>query len=242
MTKNAITIILPTYHEEKNIEQVINGIEKYVKTPHIIIIVLQDKKDPTIKVLTKIKNNVSNLTIIFTKDGKGMLKALKTGIDYAKSEIIVISMADLSDDPRDIDKMVSKINEGYDLVCASRYMKDGKHIGGPLIKGLLSRLGCLTLRTLTGIPTNDATNAYKCFRKKVMKDIQIESKEGFEMPLELAVKAYNLGYRITEVPTTWQDRMHGTSQFTLKSNIRYYIRWYFYGIKKKYLGYFLSLY
>lgn len=238
MRKTKLAIILPTYHEEHNIERVISGIEKYVTTPHRTIVVLQDKKDPTITVLSRIKHAYKNVETIFTRDGKGMLKALRRGIDYADAEIIVITMSDLSDDPKDIDKMIAKVNKGYDFVCASRYMKNGKHIGGPFIKGLLSRYGCLTLKYLTGLPTHDATNAYKCFKKNILKQITIESEQGFEMPLELTVKAYNKGFSITEIPTTWKDRDSGFSQFQVKNNMKYYLRWYVYGIRKKYERYF----
>jgi glycosyltransferase involved in cell wall biosynthesis len=232
MPKYRLSIILPTYHEENNIKKVITGIEKYVKTPHKTIVVLQDKNDPTIQALSLLRKNITSLEIIFTKDGKGMLKALKRGIKYAKSEIIVITMADLSDNPRDIDKMVAKINEGYDLVCGSRYMKNGKHLGGPFIKGLLSRIGCLTLKYITGVPTHDATNAFKCFRKSIMNKITIQSEEGFEMPLELTVKAHEKGFSITEIPTTWKDRVRGDSKFKTYTNLKFYLRWYLYGIKK----------
>jgi dolichol-phosphate mannosyltransferase len=235
MIKETVDIILPVYHEEENIEQVILGIDKYVKTPHITTLVLQDKKDPTIPVITKVRRKDKTIRIIYTQDGKGMLKALRRGITHSTSEIIVITMADLSDDPRDIDKMILKIKKGYDLVCASRYMKGGKHTGGPRIKGFLSYLGCKTLKLLTDIPTNDATNAFKCFRRGIINQITIESEEGFELPLELTVKAYTLGLKITEIPTSWKDRVKGNSQFTLLTNLKFYLKWYFYGVKKRYL-------
>jgi glycosyltransferase involved in cell wall biosynthesis len=172
------------------------------------------------------------MRIIYTDNGKGMLKALKKGFETSTSEIVVITMADLSDDPADIEKMVAKVDEGYDFVCASRYMPGGKHIGGPFLKGFLSYVGCKTLRFFTGIPTNDATNAFKCFRREVVRDMTIESKEGFELPLELAVKAYKKGFKITEIPTTWRDREKGKSKFMLWRNIWFYLRWYLYGVAR----------
>ncbi len=230
MQNYKLDIIVPTYFEQENIENVVKGIEKYVRTPHLINVVIQDKKDPTIPIVTQLKKTISPLRILYTDNGKGMLYALKTGMEKSKSPIVLITMADLSDDPRDIDKMVAKIDDGYDLVCAARYIKGGKHIGGPFIKGFLSYAGCKTLRFFTGIPTNDATNAFKCFKRTILKDIEIESEEGFALPLELVVKAYRKGFAITEIPTLWRDREKGRSKFSIWRNIGFYLRWYWYGI------------
>lgn len=230
MSAKKLDIIIPAYHEEDNITKVIRLIQKYVKTPHLITVVIQDRKDPTIKAINKIRKNIKHLRIIYTTDGIGMLNALKKGISASTQEIIVITMADLADDPRDIDKMFTKINSGYDLICGSRYMQGGSHSGGPLLKGMISKYGCLSLRLLSGIPTHDATNAFKCFRRSILKNIKLESKEGFELPLELCVKAYKKGYKISEVPTNWKDRVRGDSKFKLWNNLKYYLRWYFFCI------------
>lgn len=230
MKQYKLDIILPTYHEENNIEEVVGHIKKNVKTPHVITVVIQEKDDPTLKVLNKLKGSMTNLRIIFTKDGKGLLKALKAGFENSQSPIIAVTMADLSDDSTDIDKMVEKIDEGYDLVCGSRYMKGGKHLGGPKIKGLLSYTACKSLKILTGVPTNDATNAFKCFRRSVLDKINLESMEGFELPLELTVKAFAKGLKIGELPTIWRDRESGFSKFDIGGNMKYYMRWYLWGL------------
>lgn len=233
MTKQTIDIILPAYHEQENIQKVITNIEKYVKTPHEITVVLQDRNDPTLKIITKFKKEFKNLNIIFTKNGIGMLKALKEGFKQTKAPIITVMMADLSDDARDIDKMAEQINKGFDLVCASRYTKKGKRNGGPVIKGFLSYLACKSLSKLIGLPTQDATNAFKTFRRPLLKRFTLESKEGFELPLELTVKTFHTGGKITEIPTIWNDRKKGRSKFYLFKNIPLYLKWYKYGITQK---------
>jgi dolichol-phosphate mannosyltransferase len=233
MAREQIDIILPAYHEQGNIKKVLAGIKNYVKTPHTINVVLQDKKDPTLQVVENLQKTTKNLNVIFTKNGKGMLKALKEGFKQTKSPIITIMMADLSDDPKDIDKMVGKIDKGYDLVCGSRYIHNGKRVGGPKIKGFLSYAACISLKKLIGLPTYDATNAFKCFRRSLLQKIVIESKEGFEMPLELTVKAFKKGFKITDVPTVWRDRDKGTSKFHLLRDIPLYLKWYMYGVFHK---------
>ena len=233
MPKHIVDIILPAYHEQENIEKTISQIEKFVTTPHRTTIVLQDKKDPTLQRIKNLQKHTKNIYVVFTKNGIGMLKALKEGFAQTKLPIITIMMADLSDDAKDIDKMVAKIHEGYDFVCASRYTTKGKRNGGPIIKGFLSYFACKTLSSLTGLPTQDATNAFKTFRRSLLKQVTIESKEGFELPLELSVKAFHIGMKITEIPTIWNDRKNGKSKFLLFKNIPLYFKWYRYGINKK---------
>lgn len=231
MKKSKIDIILPVYREEDNIERAIKGISTHTKTSHRILAIWQDKNDPTVPVLKRLSKKYKNLTLLESKEGVGMLKALKTGFKHAKADIIMIMMSDLSDNPKDIEKMIAKIENGYDVVCASRYMKHGKRIGGSKMKAFLSWFACVTLKIITDIPTKDATNAYKCFRQTVLKNIAIESTAGFELPLELVVKAYRKGYKITDIPTIWKERDSGKSSFKIFSWIPYYMRWYIFAIK-----------
>jgi glycosyltransferase involved in cell wall biosynthesis len=163
-----------------------------------------------------------------------MRQALTTGFRHVSSDIVIIMMSDLSDNPKQVDQMVKKISEGYDFVCATRYSSGGKRIGGSMLKAFMSWFACITLRMITGIPTSDATNAYKCFKRDLLEKVTIESKAGFEIPLELIVKAYRIGYQITEVPTVWRERETGSSSFKIFSWIPYYMRWYTAAITYRY--------
>lgn len=142
-------------------------------------------------------------------------------------------MADLSDSLEIVDDMYQKILEGYDVVCGSRYMKGGKQIGGPLLKGLMSRTAGISLHLLTGINTHDISNSFKMYSRKLLNNITIESNGGFELGMEIAVKAYSMGYKITEIPSTWRDRSNGESRFKLFQWLPKYLHWYFYALKNK---------
>lgn len=230
--RDKLTILLPVYHEEENIEKTITQIQKNVNTPHQIMVIYDTVKDPTVTVVRQLKMPRSRIVLQKNIYGRGIVQALKTGINKATSPILIIMMADLSDNPKDIDKMVKKIDEGYDLVCASRYLEKGRRLGGPIFKGLLSRLSCISLHVFTGIPTRDATNAFKAFRRDIFKDIQIESVGGFELPLEITVKAFVNGKKITEIPTIWRERESGNSKFKLFQWLPQYLKWYFYALRK----------
>ena len=108
--------------------------------------------------------------------------------------------------------MAGKIEQGYDIVCASRYMKGGVKTGGPLLKSFFSRLVCLSMCWLIKCPTHDITNAFKMYRKEILKNINIESA-GFAVSMQITLKAFFAGYRITELPTTWKGRVVGQSDF-----------------------------
>jgi hypothetical protein len=138
-------------------------------------------------------------------------------------------MADLCDESADIDKMYTTAeNECADIVCGSRYMTGGKQIGSPFLKGFLSRMAGLTLHYFAGMPTHDTTNNFKLFKKSFLQNQTIESTGGFEIALELTVKAFLQGYKIREIPTTWNDRVAGKSNFKLFAWLGNYLRWYFF--------------
>jgi len=230
-----LSIIIPVYNEAENIKKAIEKIEKEVKTPHKTLIVYDFSKDSTVPVVQKLQKKFSNLILVKNNIGskKGVINAIKTGFIQVKKGAIVVTMADLSDDPKTIDKMFNKLTKGYDIVCGSRYAKGGEKIGGPIIKSLLSRLSGLLTPVILGIPTKDVTNAFKMYNKKVLTAINIESKGGFELSMEIVIKAHAKGFKITEVPTVWHDRTDGQSRFKLIAWLPKYIHWYFWGVKKR---------
>jgi dolichol-phosphate mannosyltransferase len=134
-----------------------------------------------------------------------------------------------------IDTMIQMVEDGYDVVCGSRYMKGGRQIGGPLIKKSLSRLAGLSLYHLTGIPTHDITNSFKIYTKKVLNHIDIESDGGFEIGMEIVVKAHFAGFKVGEVPCIWRDRTAGESRFRLGRWLPKYLRWYRYALRQRWL-------
>ena len=166
--------------------------------------------------------------LVRNKYGRGALNAIKTGLEDAQTELIVVTMADLCDPPEVINDMVAAAErESADLVCASRYMKGGKQYGGPQFKGFLSHTAGLLLCWFARLPTHDPTNSFKLYRKSFLNTVKIESTGGFELGLELVVKAHLARRRIVEVPTTWRDRVAGRSNFKLWKWLPNYLKWFF---------------
>ncbi|MBF0297420.1 MAG: glycosyltransferase family 2 protein [Oligoflexia bacterium] len=231
-----IDIIIPVYNESANIYSALKLIKEKVEVPYNLFLIYDFEKDNTLPVAHSASQELA-MEIDFIKNNQGtkigVLNAIKTGLKASISPYAVVTMADLSDPPEVINSMYKKaIENNYDLVCGSRYMKGGKQIGGPLLKRNLSRLAGVSLRYLIRFPTHDVTNSFKLYGQKLLKSIELESKGGFEVGMEIAVKAYVAGFSISEVPTAWWDRTNGASRFLLFRWLPRYLKWYLWAILK----------
>lgn len=228
---NSLGIIIPVYNEGENIGKTLLAIKDRVKTPHRIYIVYDFEEDNTIPVAKEFHKNGTDIK--FVKNPVcGVVNALKIGFQEAKEDYILITMADLSDDYSVVNRMCKLMSEGYDIVCGSRYMRGGRQIGGPLLKRIISRIADVSLCYIAGLPTRDATNSFKLYRKSMLNSMEIESNGGFEIGIEIVVKAHFSGFKVTEVPCVWMDRQKGKSRFKLIKWAPKYLRWYFYAIKR----------
>lgn len=228
-----LSIVMPVYNEGDVIETTIRQVESAVKASHELLIVYDMDEDTTVPPVKKLQKKFANVLLVKNIYGKGALNALKTGLKKAHNEAVCVMMADLTDDPKVINAMMQEFESGADIVAASRYMKGGHQIGGPIVKQLLSRGAGLSLYFLAGIPTHDATNSFKIYSKKFLDKTKIESNGGFELGIELTVKAHFSGYKVTEVPTTW-TYLNKESRFYLKKWLPQYLKWYFLAFKKRY--------
>ncbi len=227
---------MPVYNEGKVISETIEKVEAAVGTPHELLIVYDMDEDTTVPPTKKLQKKYPSVKLVKNIYGRGALNALRTGLKKATGDAVCVMMADLTDDPKVLNAMIEKFDEGFDLVAASRYMRGGHQIGGPLIKQVLSRGAGLSLHYLIGIPTHDATNSFKLYRNNVLQKIKIESDGGFELGIELTLKAYFSGARVTEIPTTWTYEAK-ESRFMLKKWLPKYLKWYFLALGKRLMGY-----
>jgi dolichol-phosphate mannosyltransferase len=221
-----LSIVLPVYNEGEAVEPVLRALAAGVKTSHELVVVYDFDGDTTVPVIERLATELPALRGLRNDLGRGVLNAMKAGIAGTTSTYVLISMADGSDEPHVVDSMVALARDGADVVAASRYMRGGRQLGGPLIKRLLSRAAGLTLHWFGGVATHDPTNNFKVYSRPFLNSVTIESKAGFELALELTVKATLAGRRVAEVPTTWRDRAHGQSNFLLRKWLPQYLRWY----------------
>lgn len=223
-------IVIPVYNEKDNIGVTLSRIAKEIEEPHRIYIVYDMDDDDSLPVARGYEREGMEISFVKNEAG-GVVNALKKGLKTAREDYLLVVMADMSDDLAVVDKMISKMEQGYDLVCGSRYMTGGRQIGGPILKKALSRVVGLSLKYLTGLPTCDVTNSFKLYRKKIVDSFELESDGGFEVGMELVVKAHFGGFKVTEVPSTWLDREQGQSRFKILKWAPNYLKWYFLAIR-----------
>jgi glycosyltransferase involved in cell wall biosynthesis len=226
-------IVIPVYNEAENIGKTLTTLEENIATPHRIYIVYDFDEDNTLPVAQAFLEKGIDLTFV-KNPARGVVNAIRIGLKTAEQNYLLVTMADMSDDYSVVDNMCALMDEGYDVVCGSRYMKGGKQIGGPLLKKTISRLADVSLRYIAGLPTHDATNSFKLYRKSMLNTIEIESDGGFEIGMEIVVKAHFSGFKVAEVPCVWTDREKGKSRFRIIKWAPKYLRWYFYAVQKRF--------
>ena len=231
MAAISLAIIIPVYNEAGNIGKTLTAIKERVTTPHRIYIVYDFDEDNTLPVAREFLQKGMDLVCV-KNPVRGVVNAIKTGLHSAVEDYLLVTMADMSDDYAVVDSMIDLMAKGYDLVCGSRYMKGGKQVGGPKLKKFLSRMAGVSLYYIAGIPTHDVTNSFKLYRKTMLDSLTIESNGGFELGMEIVVKAHFAGFKVTQLPCTWTDREEGKSNFKLFTWAPKYLTWYFYALKR----------
>ena len=227
-----LSIVIPAHNEEENIAQVIEQVEGKIKFLFDLVVVNDHSTDKTAEIVAGLAKKFTNIILIENKLEPGFANAIKTGLTSAKTDVVVPVMGDLCDDLETIPVMFEKIIKGFDVVCGSRYIKGGRRIGGSKVKGFFSFFVGRTMSMFTGIPTRDVANAFKMYRKEVVDSINIEST-GFEISMEMALKAYFKGFKVTEVPTVWKEREKGKSTFKMLNLTPNYSRWYLWAMKMR---------
>lgn len=226
MTAPVLSMVMPVFKEGEAVEPVIRALTAGVGTTHEILVVYDFDEDPTVPVIERLGGELPTVRGLRNDLGRGVLNAMKAGISASRGEFVLITMSDGSDEPAIVDAMVARARAGADVVAASRYMRGGRQIGGPRLKRLMSRVAGLSLHWFAGVPTHDPTNNFKLYSKRFLDAVRIDSTAGFELALELTVKATIDGRRIDEIPTTWRDRTAGESNFKLRKWLPHYLRWY----------------
>jgi glycosyltransferase involved in cell wall biosynthesis len=232
-TAPQLSIVMPVYNEGEAVESVVRALAAEVRTPHEIVVVYDFDADTTVPVVARLAAEIPELRALRNDLGRGVLNAMKAGIAATTAPYVLISMADGSDEPGVVDAMMALARNGADVVAASRYMRGGHQLGGPLLKRLMSRTAGLTLYWFAGVATHDPTSNFKLYARRFLDVTTIESAAGFELALELTVKATLAGRYVAEVPTTWRDRTSGQSNFRLRKWLPHYLHWYVVAFRRR---------
>ena len=231
-----LSIVVPVYREGEAARATLETLAARAPIPHEILVVHDEPDDSTLPVIEDLRRAHPQIRAVHNTLGRGPAWAIRAGFQAARGEAVLVTMADASDEVDDVARMLARLEAGDDLVVASRYMPGGRQIGGPPLKNFLSRNAGRSLHALIGLPTRDPTSSFKLYRRSMLERLTLESDAGFELALEITVKAFLAGYRISEVPTTWRDRVEGTSNFKLARWLPRYLRWYGLALRKGWTG------
>ncbi len=213
-------IIIPTYNEKENIENIIRKIFS-LETQFNILIIDDGSPDNTAKIVKNMQNEFSNKLFIEERTGKlglgtayihGFKWALKNNYDF-----IFEMDADFSHDPKDLPRLLHACtNEGGDLAIGSRYVKGVNIVNWPMSRLLMSYFASKYVKTITGMPINDSTAGFKCYSRKVLEKINLDSIEfvGYAFQIEMKFKSWKYGFKIKEVPVIFTDRQEGSSKMS----------------------------
>jgi glycosyltransferase involved in cell wall biosynthesis len=232
------SIVVPVYNEAAGIAALCRELKSKLPGQYEVLICYDFPEDNTLPALAQVAeaDRPPRLRLIHNQLGRGVRYAIEAGMRAAAAPIVVVTMADLSDDYSNIEPMVQLAEQGVAVVCGSRYMRGGSQTGGPLMKRTLSRLAGITLYWFAGIGSHDATNSFKAYRKDFLARTPIESTAGFCLGLELTAKARFSGSGVGEVPAVWRDRSCGESRFQLRKWLPYYLYWYFWALGQRLRG------
>jgi len=221
-TAPRISVVIPARNEAARIGRALSRIFASVRSSCEVVVVVDDEDDPTWQEVQAWATAEPRVRCLVGEYGPGPANAIRFGIDQARAGVAVVTMADNSDDPRQIEPLAALVENGAAVAAASRYSKGGSQIGGPIGKSLLSRLAGRSLQLLARAGTRDATNSFKAYSTSFIREVGIDSRQGFAIGIELTAKARRLRRDVAEIPTIWLDREDGESRFRMPA----YLRWY----------------
>jgi glycosyltransferase involved in cell wall biosynthesis len=228
-----VSIVIPVYQEGEQILACLHRILREVTLSCEVLVVHDFPEDSTVPYVEKVAKDDPRVRAVLNTYGRGPANAIRFGIDAAASPVAVVTMADGSDDPRQIDELARLVDRGVVVAAASRYMPGGQQVGGPRLKRMMSRWAGRSLHLFARAGTRDATNSFKAYSTEFVQSVGIESRTGFELGLELTAKATRLRLPVAELPTIWLDRQLGESRFDIARWLPGYLRWYFFAYGRR---------
>lgn len=214
-----LSVVIPAHNEESCIAATVRHLHLELdlqNVPHEIVVVDDGSTDSTWAVLQDIHAAVPQCRPLQNIGEHGFGRAVTFGFEHTTGDAIVLMMADESDDCRDVVRYWHLLNDGWDAVFGSRFVRGGGVVDYPFHKLLLNRLANLFLRVMFRVPLNDFTNAFKGYRRSVIDGCRPFLSPHFNLTVELPLKTIVRGYSWTVTPITWRNRRTGVSKLKIK--------------------------
>lgn len=237
MSEITLSILLPVRNEGINLKIMLKILRAVVEEPHEVIVIHDTANDDSIPVVREVQKNYPELFLVHNTLGRGVVNAIKAGVESAKGKYILIFAADEVGPVLAIEDMISLMDDNCDFVSCTRYAHGGRRLGGSWIGGFLSRSANRLFHCLSRSPFSDATTGIKMFRRDVFHKLNLECRPiGWAVAFEMAIKAQHMGLRLGEVPIVSIDRLYGgESTFRLGPWVGEYSRWFFWGLRRSWM-------
>ena len=211
-------IIIPTYNEKENIEHLLRKILSLQKSFHILIID-DGSPDGTANIVKQLQNEFNELHIQERTGKLGLGTAYIHGFKWAlqKEYQFIFEMdADFSHDPNDLERLYAACNKDGDVAVGSRYVQGVNIVNWPMSRLLMSYFASKYVKFITGLPIQDSTAGFKCYRRVVLENINFDKIQfvGYAFQIEMKFKAWKYGFKIMEVPVIFTDRTEGVSKMS----------------------------
>jgi dolichol-phosphate mannosyltransferase len=214
-----LSVVIPALNEQDCICSTVAHLELELRmsdVPHEIVVVDDGSTDETWLRLMELRERITSLYPVQNRGAHGFGLAIAYGFEQMHGDAAVVMMADESDDCRDVVKYWKLLNEGWDAVFGSRFLKGGGVIDYPWLKLKLNRMANLFIRLLFGLKFNDFTNAFKAYRRTTIEGCKPLLSPHFNLTVEMPLKTIVRGYSWTSIPITWRNRRSGESKLKLK--------------------------
>lgn len=214
-----LSIVIPARDEAGCISATVEHLDVEMRLrgiPHEIVVVDDGSTDATWEILRDLQARIPSLSPVQNLGQHGFGRAIVAGFEHATGDALIVMMADESDDFRDAARYWELLNEGWDAIFGSRFIRGGGVIDYPRHKLFMNRLANLFLRVLFNVPLNDFTNAFKAYRRTVVDGCRPFLSPHFNLTIELPLKTIVRGYSWTVTPITWRNRRAGQSKLKIK--------------------------
>ena len=212
-------VIIPTYNEKENIEKIVRKVFSLPGDFHLLI-VDDGSPDGTGDIIRTLQQSFPGKLHLLERSGKlGLGTAYIAGFKWALQrdyQYIFEMDADFSHNPEDLPRLYEACTKGADMVVGSRYTKGGKVVNWPWDRKFISKGGALYTKMITFMPVNDPTAGFVCYSRKVLSAIPLDKVHfvGYAFQIEMKYRTWKLGFKIGEVPITFQDRKEGVSKMS----------------------------
>ena len=226
--KNALvySIVIPAHNEEKNIIPTVTSLATALRAesiPFELVVVNDNSEDQTAAVVEAAGADFPELRLVHNAIKSGLGRAVRCGLQHCSGDVVAVVMADQSDHPGDVVACYRTIEQGYDCVFGSRFIKGSKTTNYPPVKLVANRIANTLIRLMFLTRHNDLTNAFKVYRRHVINSISPLYAAHFNITIEMSLSALVRRYRIATIPIRWSGRTWGASNLHLREMGRRYL-------------------